>query len=299
MRLVLIAFLLTACTSTGTVTADKACYLEPDRGAATPTELAQTAWLGLDLAQLQVARCEYDALLRSGADRSIADTILRRTNGPEVTAELASLDTVTRAKVLPSDAVEDDRCGRDDPSHAPGLTCQTSRIRLDRRVTIDVSAVLVGNRWFFADRVHVALATPDEPRTDASDDGKQVLTPLPPACLADDGSIHKAGDYEYLLDRAAVAQLSKNIVAVQRCARAVPHYVDDIYSGVQLFDVLPGSFLRALGLRSADIIVAVDGEALDSPNKALLALDHIQQRDLIVVSILRHERPRTLTWTVR
>ena len=83
-------------------------------------------------------------------------------------------------------------------------------------------------------------------------------------------------------------------------ARVVPHYLDNRYVGIKLVGVRPGSFFRAIGIRSGDVIMMVNGVALDSPNKALHFLDVFfeGQDTTVVVEIERRQQPKTLTYTI-
>jgi hypothetical protein len=80
-----------------------------------------------------------------------------------------------------------------------------------------------------------------------------------------------------------------------RQVRVIPHYKDGRPQGFKLVGIRPGSVFRQIGLRSGDVLKAIDGQPMDSPAKALEAYSTIQKTRAFVLSIERRGRPKTLS----
>ena len=109
--------------------------------------------------------------------------------------------------------------------------------------------------------------------------------------------VMKTGAYDYTVNQEALRVARERL---QSEARVVPHYRDNSYAGVKLVGVRPGSLYRALGIRSGDVITAINGVTLDSPTKVLGIVEAIDAGQVtnVVVEILRRGEPKTLTYTI-
>ena len=132
-----------------------------------------------------------------------------------------------------------------------------------------------------------------------------TLNPMVPAGgrSADVGDVAqgvtKTGAYDYTLDRKTLDKQLADLPKLQAEARVVPHYKDNQYQGFKLVGVRPGSLYRAIGIRSGDVITAVNGNKIDSPNKALELFEQLKSSSQISVEIERRGQPKTLGYTIQ
>ncbi len=83
------------------------------------------------------------------------------------------------------------------------------------------------------------------------------------------GGIRQMGEDRFIIDRGALEASLANPNDILTQARAVPNVVDGRIQGFRIFSIRPGSIYEKLGIRNGDVILAVNGIALDSPAKAL------------------------------
>ena len=111
--------------------------------------------------------------------------------------------------------------------------------------------------------------------------------------------ISKTGAYDYEVQRTMIDKQLADMQKLQQDARVVPHYKDKDYAGFKLVGVRPGSLYRALGIRSGDVITSVNGDKIDSPNKALQLFEQLKSSSNIAVEIERRGQPKTLNYTIK
>lgn len=131
-------------------------------------------------------------------------------------------------------------------------------------------------------------------------------TPTPPGPISRAGDrteiaqgVTKTGAYNYNIDRKMLDAQLQDLPKLQSQARVVPHYRDNQYQGFKLVGVRPGSLYRAIGIRSGDVITAVNGNKIDSPNKALELFEQLKSSSNINVEIERRGQPKTLGYTIQ
>lgn len=136
------------------------------------------------------------------------------------------------------------------------------------------------------------MPQPTTPETPVSDPG---------APKGDDiaQGVTKTGAYDYAIDRAMLDNQLKDLPKLQQDGRVVPHYKDNQYQGFKLVGVRPGSLYRAIGIRSGDVITSVNGNKIDSPNKALELFEQLKNSSNIAVEIERRGQPKTLSYTIK
>lgn len=80
-------------------------------------------------------------------------------------------------------------------------------------------------------------------------------------------------------------------------ARVVPHFLGATYAGFKVVGVRPGSIYRAIGMRSGDVVKAIDGVVMDHPEKAMLFFEALERRQAVTLEIERRGQPKTLRWS--
>ena len=113
----------------------------------------------------------------------------------------------------------------------------------------------------------------------------------------DDG-IKKLGTYEYSIKRSLVDSLSANPAPLQSQCRVIPHYKNQRYSGMKLVGVRPGSVFRRLGIRSGDVIKAINDTVIDGPNRALELASKFGKLKRVVIDIERRGQPKQLAVSI-
>lgn len=81
-------------------------------------------------------------------------------------------------------------------------------------------------------------------------------------------------------------------------ARTVPVFEQGRYAGLRMYSVLPTSPLNALGLRAGDVLRAVNGRKLDSPNRALELFQQLRQAPRIELAVERGGDTLVMTYTL-
>jgi len=111
--------------------------------------------------------------------------------------------------------------------------------------------------------------------------------------------IQRSGPGSYTIDRARLDQRLSDPASLQRDARAVPSYRDRAYHGIKLVGVRPGGLYRALGLRSGDVLTAVNGQRIDSPTRGLALYEQLRSASTVELRVERYGREKTLRYTIR
>lgn len=110
--------------------------------------------------------------------------------------------------------------------------------------------------------------------------------------------IRKLGPHTYELDRDLVTRALRNPRSVHG-ARFRPYARGGKLRGFRAYAVRRGSLPAAMGLRSGDIIVGANGEALDSMDALLGFYTKLRQLDRVEVSIQRRGTPVDLTYVMK
>jgi hypothetical protein len=82
-------------------------------------------------------------------------------------------------------------------------------------------------------------------------------------------------------------------------ARIVPHFQGGRALGFKLFAIRPESLYAKLGFLDGDCVRRVNGDAIDSPDKALAAYGRLRSASEVVVELVRAGRNIALTYLIR
>ncbi len=112
--------------------------------------------------------------------------------------------------------------------------------------------------------------------------------------------VKQTGAWEYSIDRNMLNEQLQNLGELGREARVVPNYDRDAgsYKGFKLIGVRPDSLYRAIGIRSGDVIVRVNGDELTNPAKALELFNQLQTSSNITLDIQRRGQTHSLTYKI-
>lgn len=111
--------------------------------------------------------------------------------------------------------------------------------------------------------------------------------------------VRKVAEGSYVVAKSEVEKVFRNIGSLLMQARAVPYIVDGKIAGFRLFRIKPGSLYEKIGLKNGDIVKAINGVPIDSPETALRIFSELRNETYFEVEIMRGGRPMTLTYNLR
>jgi general secretion pathway protein C len=111
--------------------------------------------------------------------------------------------------------------------------------------------------------------------------------------------VKKLSDTSYQLDRKHINDKLRDLASLGQQVRIVPNYKNGKYSGVRMIGMQDGSLFGEIGFTNGDILLAVNGEQLDSPNKALSLYEALKNKARLTVLIERGGVAKTLRYTVQ
>jgi len=103
------------------------------------------------------------------------------------------------------------------------------------------------------------------------------------------------------LDRTELSRAIENASQLLTQIRIVPHFAKgqlDTPDGFQIANVKQGGFFDKLGIMPGDIVKEVNGEPVDSPEKAYAAYQKFKNEPHIKVVIERQNQLQTLTYDI-
>ena len=112
--------------------------------------------------------------------------------------------------------------------------------------------------------------------------------------------VKQTGPWDYRIDRGMLNEQLQDLGKLGREARVIPNYDREsgTYKGFKLIGVRPNSLYRAIGIRSGDVIMQINGEELNSPGKALELFTKLQTSSSIQLDIGRRGQTHSLSYTI-
>lgn len=178
-----------------------------------------------------------------------------------------------------------------------------------RPITTEVQALELHEALRSNDRISVVLERRGRPLT-LTFLRERFEAPMPAAAPAggradgsgagpaDDGAVRATGPGAYTVDGARWDAMLADGGALARGARLVPAVKDGAVIGFKLYAVRAGSWFDRLGLKNGDVLRAVNGLPLTSPQEALEAYEKVRDAPLLTVGIDRADQPLTLRYTI-
>jgi len=109
----------------------------------------------------------------------------------------------------------------------------------------------------------------------------------------------RVDDTHFEVTRKLFDAMLSNQAVMSGSAKFVPSIQDNVAGGFRVYSVKPGTAFDALGLKSGDIINAVNGRSLASAEDALSVYVAIKQESKFAVELTRGGKPLTLHYTVQ
>lgn len=111
--------------------------------------------------------------------------------------------------------------------------------------------------------------------------------------------VKKVGDTSYQLDRPHINEKLKDLASLGQQARVVPNYHNGKYEGFRLIGMQGDSLFKNIGFENGDVVQAINGDQIDSPNKALALYDALKNKSRLTVLIDRGGVAKTLRYTIK
>jgi general secretion pathway protein C len=127
-------------------------------------------------------------------------------------------------------------------------------------------------------------------------------TPLPatdPLARALESGVRQTGARSYELERATLESVLSNTNALVRGARIVPEVREGRAAGFRFYQVRPDGPFARIGLRSGDVVSAINGLDLTSTERAVEAYVKLRSASHVSLGLERDGRAITLDYGIR
>ncbi|HVX93659.1 MAG TPA: type II secretion system protein GspC [Polyangia bacterium] len=114
-----------------------------------------------------------------------------------------------------------------------------------------------------------------------------------------DKGVKKTGEHSYEVQRATVDSLLGNMSALSRAARIVPEVRDGRAAGFRLFSVRPDGPFAKIGLQNGDVISAINGLEMTTPDNALMVYTKLKSASHLSVGLERNGQKITKEYNIR
>jgi general secretion pathway protein C len=114
-----------------------------------------------------------------------------------------------------------------------------------------------------------------------------------------DRGIKKLGEHNYEVQRSTVDSLLGNMGALAKGARIVPETRDGKSAGFRLFSIRPEGPFAKIGLQNGDVISAINGLEMTSPDKALEVYTKLKTANHLSVAVERGGQKITKDYNIR
>ena len=157
------------------------------------------------------------------------------------------------------------------------------------------------------DRVYLNFGAGRREYLDLLDRPQAAAAPAPaaPAAPADplaaelDKGIKKIGEHNYEVQRSTLDSLLGNMAALAKGARIVPETKDGKPAGFRLFSIRPDGPFAKIGLQNGDVVSAINGLDMSSPDKALEVYTKLKTANHLSVAIERNGQKITKDYNIR
>ena len=133
----------------------------------------------------------------------------------------------------------------------------------------------------------------------------KAAEPAAPAAPADpfaaemQKGIKKLGEHNYELRRNTLESVLGNMALLSRSARIVPEVKDGKAAGFRLFAVRPDGPFALIGMQNGDIISAINGLDITSPEKALEVYSKLKSASHLSLGMERNGQKITKEYKIR
>lgn len=111
-------------------------------------------------------------------------------------------------------------------------------------------------------------------------------------------TIKKTGENSYSVEQGEVDKALNNLAELSTQARIVPAFEGGKTVGFKLFSIRPGSLYSKIGLQNGDVITAINGYEMSSPEKGLEIYTKLKDAKAVNVDMKRRGKPMTLDYSI-
>ena len=111
--------------------------------------------------------------------------------------------------------------------------------------------------------------------------------------------VKKTGANSYEVQHATLDSLLGNMAALSRAARIVPEMKDGKSAGFRLLSIKPDGPFGVIGLQNGDVISAINGLEMTSPDKALEVYTKLKTANHLSVGLERNGQKVTMDYNIR
>jgi general secretion pathway protein C len=139
----------------------------------------------------------------------------------------------------------------------------------------------------------------DRPQPAPGAPASPAAAPSDPFAAELEKGIKPLGEHKYEVQRATVDSLLGNMGALAKGARIVPETRDGRPAGFRLFSIKPDGPFAKIGLQNGDVVSAINGLEMNSPDQALLAYTKLKTANHLSVAIERNGQKITKDYNIR
>lgn len=144
----------------------------------------------------------------------------------------------------------------------------------------------------FLDLFDAPPPAPDKPKEAAGPSTDPLVAAL-------DAGLKKTGEHSFEVQKTALDALTGNMAALSRAARIVPEVRDGRPVGFRLFSIRPDGPFAKIGLQNGDVISAINGLEMNSPDQALAVYTKLRTASHLTVAVERNGQKITKDYNIR
>ena len=148
-------------------------------------------------------------------------------------------------------------------------------------------------------REYLELLDTPAPPPGAAPAPKPEAGPKDPFAEALQKGIKKTGPNSYEVQHSTLDSLLGNMAALSKAARIVPEMKDGKSNGFRLLSIKPDGPFGAIGLQNGDVISAINGLEMTSPDKALEVYTKLKTANHLSVGLERNGQKVTMDYNIR
>lgn len=112
--------------------------------------------------------------------------------------------------------------------------------------------------------------------------------------------VTSTGPNSYNVDRNLIREVASDQKSLKENApRIVPYYEGGAAKGFRLQGLKSGGMFSAIGIRNGDVIISVNGNPIDSPQKALDIYQNMMTQSSVNLTVLRRGKEEQLTYSIQ
>ncbi len=114
-----------------------------------------------------------------------------------------------------------------------------------------------------------------------------------------EGGITKMDETHIQLDQKIIKDGMANLNEVLQQARAIPNFENGMPDGYKILQIVPGSIFDKLGIKNGDVVVALNGEPVNDPGKALGLLNDLPNANHVDIGVKRGGRKMNMSYDIK